>query len=64
MTRKQRQQERAKKFNLILKEIKNLEKKFSKDEIRWALNRHARTESKKASLLKQKAQLDKELADL
>lgn len=49
-------------YKSIIKGLAPLITKHGKDKLRWALNRWAKTESHKKSLLKQKQEIEKELS--
>ena len=57
-------EEREKLYFQVLRDLRPLEKKYSKGILRWALNKWTIAEGKKNSLLRQKREIEKELTTL
>ncbi len=55
---------KAKNCQMILKALKPLEKKFGKEQLRWALNRWSKEMGLRQSLLKQKEEIEEQLKDI
>lgn len=51
-------------YSAVMKSLSPLLKKYDRKTLRWVLNRWITEERKKSSLLKQKAEIEKELAKI